>query len=107
MAKNVILTFYMTLTFTFDLGGQKFICLSISYNMRQVGSLHDKWNQSYGQQGKKQKNCFHSCDLDLDPMTLIYKLDLGSQGQTYQEIKLPELPNIVVVEVCTPRVHVL
>ena len=25
---------------------------------------------------KIAKNCFHSCDLDLDPMTLIYELDL-------------------------------
>ena len=73
MAKNIILTFYVTLTFTFDLGCQKFICLSISYNMRQVGSLHDKQNQSYDQQGKQQKIVFPSCDLDLDPMTLIYE----------------------------------
>ena len=47
MTKKVILTFYVTLTF--DLGHQKLIGLSICYNMRQVGSLYNKWNKSYGQ----------------------------------------------------------
>ena len=62
MAKDVILTFYVTLTF--DLGHQKFIGLSIRYNMRQVGSLYDKWNKSYGQ--RCYFNLLHDLDLHFD-----------------------------------------
>ena len=33
------------------------------------------YRQKYKENSQKIK-CFHSCDLDLDPMTLIYELDL-------------------------------
>ena len=36
MAKNIILTFYVTLTLTFDLGCQKFIDISICYSIYET-----------------------------------------------------------------------
>ena len=55
MAKDVILTFYVTLTFILTLN-VKIFGLSIDYNMRQVGSLYAKWNKCYDQK----------CSFDLN-----------------------------------------
>ena len=62
-----ILTFNVTLTL--DLGCKKLIFLSISYNMRQVGGLYNKYNKTYGQ------NCYFDLlhDLDLHPSPWVVK----------------------------------
>ena len=78
MAKNVIFSFYMTLTFTFDLGYQKiyssFYKLQYKTSWRSAQQMEPKlWPT---RKNAKKWVIFYSCHLDLDPMTLIYELDL-------------------------------